>query len=159
MVVPAILYKQEIEKGFKQAYYTDAMMYETGSLSSWLPDIKEQPEDGRYQYAILDSKEKLIGYLDYRIDWYCSCASCFGLISFDRGNPTVAKELFNQMKKLLDEYKLHRIEWRMIGGNPVERSYDKFCEMHNGRKHVLKDVIKDRYGKYHDDIIYEIIQQ
>ena len=29
---------------------------------------------------------------------------------------------------------------------------------HNGTKHVLKDAIKDKYGKYHDEIIYEIIQ-
>ena len=45
----------------------------------------------------------------------------------------------------------------MIGGNPVERRYDRFCEMYNGTKHVLKDVIKDKFGEYHDDIIYEII--
>lgn len=61
--------------------------------------------------------------------------------------------------KLLDDYKLHRIEWRMIGGNPVERSYDKFCNKFGGTKHVLRDAIKDKYGKYHDDIIYEIINK
>ena len=26
-----------------------------------------------------------------------------------------------------------------------------------GNKHILKDAIKDKYGQYHDDIIYEII--
>ena len=45
----------------------------------------------------------------------------------------------------------------MIGDNPVERSYDKFCKKYHGVKHVLRDAIKDKYGKYHDDIIYEII--
>lgn len=37
----------------------------------------------------------------------------------------------------------HRVEWRMVGGNPVERSYDKFCKMHNGTKHILKDALGD----------------
>ena len=45
----------------------------------------------------------------------------------------------------------------MIGGNPVERSYDKFCERHNGTKHVLKDALKDAEGNYRDSIIYEIV--
>ena len=45
----------------------------------------------------------------------------------------------------------------MIGGNPVEKHYDKFCEKYNGTKHVLKDAIKDKFGKYHNDVIYEII--
>lgn len=47
----------------------------------------------------------------------------------------------------------------MVGGNPVERNYDQFCELHRGNKHVLKDAIRDSEGNYHDDIIYEIIQE
>jgi hypothetical protein len=47
----------------------------------------------------------------------------------------------------------------MVGGNPVERSYDRFLKMHNGNKHILKDAVKDKYGKYHDDVIYEIINK
>ena len=157
MLIPAILKKQEIEQAFKRYYYTDDMMYETGGLNNWTPNIQEETESGRFQYAIVNSKEDLIGYLDYHIDWYSSCASQFGLISFDRGNPIVGKDLFNEMNKLINDYKLHRIEWRMIGGNPIEKHYDKFCFSHNGTKHILKDAFKDKYGKYHDDIIYEII--
>lgn len=159
MLIPAIIKKNEILEAFKRYYYSDDMMYETGGLGNWLPDIQEEPEYGKFQYAIVDSNEKLLGYLDYFIDWYSSCAHRFGLISFDRGNPIVGRDLFNEMKKLLDDYKLHRIEWRMIGGNPVERSYDRFCNKFGGTKHVLKDVVKDKYGKYHDDIIYEIINK
>lgn len=158
MLKPAILYKEAIQRAMRAYYYTDDMMYESGSLSNWTPDIQEEPESGRFQYAIVDSNGRLVGYLDYFIDWYSSCASRFGLMSFDRGNITVGRDLSAELNKLLNEYKLHRIEWRMIGGNPVERSYDRFCNKHNGTKHVLKDAIKDKYGKYHDDIIYEIIQ-
>ena len=124
-----------------------------------MPDIKEESEDGRFQYAIVNSENKLLGYLDYFIDWYSSCACRFGLISFDRGNIIVGKDLYDELHKLIYDYKLHRIEWRCIGGNPVERSYDKFCNKHGGTKHILNDAIKDKYGKYHDDIIYEIVNK
>ena len=62
-----------------------------------------------------------------------------------------------EKRKLISQYHLHRVEWRMIGGNPAERAYDRFCKKYNGTKHILKDVMKDREGNYHDDIIYEII--
>ena len=157
MLIPAIIKKDEILEAFKRYYYSEDMLYETGSLNNWLPNIQEETESGKFQYAIVDSQEHLLGYLDYCIDWYSSCAYRFGLISFDRGNPVVGKDLFNELNKLINDYKLHRIEWRMIGGNPVERGYDRFCKRFNGTKHILKDVVKDRYGNYHDDIIYEII--
>ena len=47
MLIPAIVKKNEILEAFKRYYYTDAMMYETGGLGNWLPDIQEEAEDGR----------------------------------------------------------------------------------------------------------------
>ena len=69
----------------------------------------------------------------------------------------IGKALFEVMDSLIHKLKLHRIEWFMVSGNPVERHYDKFCEKYNGRKIVLKDTFKDRRGEYHDSITYEII--
>ena len=45
----------------------------------------------------------------------------------------------------------------MVGRNPRERSYDRFCKKFGGTKYILRDAIKDQYGNYHNDIIYEII--
>ena len=45
----------------------------------------------------------------------------------------------------------------MVGGNPIKKHYDKFCKKYDGNILKLKDVFKDRNGKYHDDYIYEII--
>lgn len=39
MLVPAILYKDEIEELCMKNYYTDAMFYETGILNNWFPQI------------------------------------------------------------------------------------------------------------------------
>lgn len=155
MLKPAILYKDEINKGFQEYYYTDDMMYETGSMGNWFPDIVDFPDETKYQYAIVDDNEKLIGYLDYSIDWYVSKAYNFGLFSFDRGNILVGKEVFTKLEELVS--KLHRVEWRAVSSNPACRSYDNFIKRHNGIKHVLKDTIRDRNGNYLDDIIYEIV--
>lgn len=155
MLVPAILYKEEIIKNMQKYFYTDDMMYETGCMCNWTPNISDCPNEGNYQYAIVDANNKLIGYLSYQIDWYSSRAYNFGLFSFDRGNPLIGKNVFNKLEELVS--KLHRVEWRAVSGNPACRGYDNFIKRHNGNKHILKDSVKDRNGNYHDDIIYEII--
>ena len=99
----------------------------------------------------------MIGYISYDIDYYTSRARNFGIVSFCKGNPLIGKEVFNQMEYLLHDLKLHSLEWRMVAGNPAERSYDVYCRKYNGNKHILMDAIKDKYVKYHNDVIYEII--
>ena len=155
MLVPAILYKEQIKKEFQKYYYTTDMMYETGCMCNWSPEIAECPNESQFQYAIVDKNEKLVGYLGYSVDWYASKAYNFGLFSFDRGNILVGRDVFNKLEELIK--KLHRVEWRAVGGNPACRGYDNFIKRHNGTKHILKDAIKDKDGNYHDDIIYEIV--
>ena len=133
MLVPAILFKEQIITEFQRIYFSEDMMYLTGCLEQWCPDISANPEEGKFDFAIV-SNNRLIGYLSYHIDYYCSKAYNFGLLK-----------------------KLRKIEWRMVGGNPVEKHYDKFCKKHGGNKHILKDSIRDMNGNYRDDIIYEII--
>ena len=155
MLVPAILYKDEIIKCMQKYFYTDDMMYATGCMENWVPNIVESPEEGCYQWAMVDSNDKLIGFLVYRVDFYVSKAYNFGLFSFDRGNVLVGKDVYTKLEELVNTY--HRVEWRAVSGNPACRGYDNFIKRHNGNKHILKDCIKDRKGDYHDDIIYEIV--
>ena len=60
MLVPAILYKEEIIKNMQKYFYTDDMMYETGCMDNWTPNIIECPENGQFQYAIVDKNEKMV---------------------------------------------------------------------------------------------------
>ena len=156
MLVPAILYKDEIIKCMQKYFYTDDMMYATGCMENWVPNIVESPEEGCYQWAMVDSNDKLIGFLVYRVDFYVSKAYNFGLFSFDRGNVLVGKDVYTKLEELVNTY--HRVEWRAVSGNPACRGYDNFIKRHNGNKHILKDSIKDRNGNYHDNIIYEIVK-
>jgi hypothetical protein len=117
-----------------------------------LPDITDA--DDCYRWAIVD-KGSVIGYLSYYIDRATNCASGFGLYSFDTGNPVIGVDVFSELERLLSI--VHRIEWRVISGNPVVRHYDKFCESHGGNKVVLHDCTKDMSGNFHDEYIYEIL--
>jgi hypothetical protein len=156
MLVPAICYKDEIEKLFVKEIYSEDYFYYAGYAHGHeLPNISTK--DYEYQYAIVTSTDKVIGYLAYRINSFSNCVYNFGLYSFDKGNPLIGKDLYEKMEELVSQY--HRVEWKMIGGNPVQKHYDKFCMKHHGRKVILRDVCKDSKGKWHDEYIYEIIKR
>lgn len=157
MLMPAILYKNEICNNIAMYNYTDDMLNYTGYLGNSIPNIAKENDGSLYQFAIVDNGDKLVGYFTYQVNWYASCAHNFGLFSFEKSNKTIGLDVYKELKKIINNYHIHRLEWRMVGGNPVEKHYDKFCKKYHGNKFVLTDVIKDRYGKYHDDIIYEII--
>ena len=87
------------KKEFQKYYYTTDMMYETGCMCNWSPEIAECPNESQFQYAIIDKNEKLIGYLGYSVNWYASKAYNFGLFSFDRGNILVGRDVFDKLEE------------------------------------------------------------
>ena len=156
MLEPAMLHKEAILNGLKKYIYKDEMSYYSGWNGYTLPEIPNEFDGCDYRFAILDG-DKVIGYFCYTYDMHSKCLRNFGLYSFDRGNSIIGRDIFYEIKRIIKEYQPHRMEWRMVSGNPVEKHYDRFCKRYNGRKFVLTDVFKDRYGNYHNDVIYEII--
>lgn len=185
MLVPAILYKDEITREFQKKYYTEEMFYYVGYAQSIVPDIDNQhEEEGYYQWAILRKdlqigatrdiedmetspldKEKVIGYFAYHICTSANCVDRFGLISFvDEESlcPTVGKDVFDKMEELTQHH--HRVSWRCISGNPACDAYRRFAnkldnnyEHLSTKEHVLRDVTRDPKGNYRNEHIFEII--
>lgn len=173
MLKPAYLYKDELEKKFAEVMYNDEYFLYTGyTHSHGLPKIGTF--DNEYQWAIVSPKrviyvdeyenitepteipEKIIGWFAYRVQPETDTVLNFGLYSFNRGNPIIGKDVFEKMEELVFSHR--RIEWRVIGGNPVIKHYDKFCERFLGNKVTLHDVTKDYNGIYRDEYIYEIVR-
>ena len=160
MLIPAAMYKDDIQKLSKQFFYSDKAFYYNGYPMTAPINVADSDEYGElFQYAIID-KDILVGYLSYRIRWYDSCAYAFGLFGFqNKPNPVIGFDLYKELEKIIHQYKIHRIEFRMVKGNTVEKHYQRFVNKYGGRELILKDEVKDRYGNYHDCIIYEIINQ
>lgn len=154
MLIPAIAKKKEIENLFARNLYNDTMfLYDGRGHCNYIPDIK--PKDGVYDWAIVDKNDNVVGYFSYCVDTYAESVRQFGLISF-ASNPIIGIDVYRKMKELVSTY--HRIEWYMVGGNPVEPHYDRFCARYGGRKLKLQDATKDSQGMFRDMYIYEIIK-
>lgn len=154
MLKPALLYAQEITKKFSENLYTTDYFYYCGYYcGSRLPKIEEKEDI--YQYAFLDDDDNVIGFLSYRINDYSDTVQDFGLFSFDKGNPILGLDLFRKLEELVKKH--HRIEWYVVGTNPVKHHYDKFCKRHNGYIHHYHETTKDEKGNYIDSYSYEIV--
>ena len=153
MLVPAILYKSEIEKSFaKKLYSNDFFLYTGDAHYNVLPEINT--EKNLYQYAIIN-KDKLIGYFAYSVNPSLDCVNNFGLISFSKGNYIIGRDILGKLENLIKYH--HRVEWFMVGNNPAKKHYDKLCLKYGGNIIKLQDVVKDPDGNYLDGYIYEIV--
>ena len=154
MLKPALLYAEEITRKFAERLYTTDYYYYCGyPCGSSLPKIEEK--DDLYQYAFVDGGDNVIGFLTYRINEFCDTVQDFGLFSFDKGNPILGRDLFRKLEELVANH--HKVEWLVIGNNPVKKHYDKFCRKHNGYTHHYHESTKDEKGNYVDSFFYEIV--
>ena len=157
MLRPAILYKDKLENAFNELIYTDKyFFYSSYAYCHSIPDF--QTEDNSFQFAsVTGESDTLIGYFSYKINPETDTVWQFGAYSFYKINPVFGKVVLAEMKRLIKDHR--RIEWRMIGDNPAQETYDKFCKRYGGNKVILHNVCKDNHGKYHDKHIYEILSE
>lgn len=162
MLEPAINYKEQIERAFARELYTSRLFWYDGCIDNYDHEIKT--EGDKYSYAITQDG-KLIGYISYRVDWYASCAFNFGLIKFEKGHTKVMSEAIREVINQIESYKLHRIDFRCVGGNPAKRGYSgiiRQIEKQNNytvRSIDFIDNIKDREGNYHNTTMFELIRK
>ena len=172
MLIPAIQYKEEIEKQFQRIQYSEKYLWYTGSIDNY--DIEVKTEGDKYSYAIVESGQ-VLGYISFRIDWYCSMAYNFSLIRFLPyyfDNPTqeykdstlkMASAIL-EVIRMIESFNLHRIDFRCVSGNPVWKKYEHLLLWFHrrdwiGNMIVFRDNIRDREGDYHDTICYELIRR
>ncbi len=165
MLIPAIEYKEEIEKQFQKIQYSEKYLWYTGSIDNY--DMEVKTEGDKFAFAIITyihDREVLVGYVSFRVDWYCSMAYNFSLIKFFDA-PMVMARAIREVMQMVESFNLHRIDFRCVSGNPAEKKYDEIirricCEgKYDGLGYRFRDNIRDYRGKYHDTICYELIRR
>ena len=165
MLEPAILYSETLyQKSFSLMKEPERYFYYSGKRKFEPIDISDEngsEEQTEYHWAIVDKGRRVIGYIGYTIDWYCSFAYNFDLVSFSKdkdkdNNFAVIAAAIKEVLKMIKENNIHRIEFWAVGGNPIIKHYNSFCKKNNGRILILKNRLRDGQGKFHDDYCYEI---
>lgn len=160
MLKPAVLYKEELEKKFKEVFYDLKYQYFTHGAMNNVPDIPDNNEKF-HCFASVDENDNVIGYVSYGVDWEAMTTVGFGAISFVPGGSVIyAYDLRKAIDDIFMKFNFNRIEWWAYADNPAIRGYDAFIKRYGGsRVGYLHQNVKLLDGKVHDSIIYEILRE
>jgi RimJ/RimL family protein N-acetyltransferase len=157
MLKPAQLYKEQLElKNTKTWYDTDYMYWNgsTGNHNINLPDNNYE----WHCFVSVDKDENVIGFISYSINWTSVSADRFGIISFDKGNMTFVKDIYEAVCNIFEKYNINRIQWSCFADNPAIRGYRNFIKKHGGREcGYHHQIARLQDGKLHDDVEFEIM--
>lgn len=165
MLVPAITYKETIEQEFQKIQYSDKYLWYTGSIDNY--DLEVKTEGDKFAFAIITyihDREVLVGYVSFRVDWYCSMAYNFSLIKF-LDAPMVMARAIREVMRMIESFNFHRIDFRCVSGNPARIHYSRISrKIRDQGKYdfnlmVFTDNIRDKQGNYHNTIVYELLRR
>lgn len=160
MLEAAIIHENELRMLFRRTWYKErykfwncANYYEewSASESTWV----------KHQFASVRSGE-VIGYIGYDINRAdADEVYALNIINFeDHPSITFARDLGNALKDIFEKYKLRKLSFSVVVGNPIEKSYDKICEKYGGRiVGVKKKQVRLIDGLFYDEKLYEVFRE
>ena len=155
-LVPAINYKNEIEKYIRSIYYSNESYLMSGYNHSYNEIIEDDKDGSLFQWAILNNSNQLMGFVSYKIDWYDSNLKKLKLLSFVEGSICV-KYAMKAIVDKINSYNLHKMTFWCVDKDPMLRRYTNFTNNNGGTIFIIKDEFKDNYGKYHDLYRFDIM--
>lgn len=162
MLKNAYLYEEEIKRAMYEIWYDER--YQHYFMGAYHDEFELRHGDGGDWYcrtfASVDSKGNLIGMIGYKIDHEVESANNFGAINFTNNLATFGKDLVQVVDDIFCKFRMNRLEFNVVIGNPIERSYDRMVQEYGGRILCIRhQVAKGMDGVIHDDKAYEIMRE
>ncbi len=157
----AKLHEDEIKQKMWSIWYDERYQYYFGG--EWRRDFSLADSDNgpcRHEFAVLNDGNELIGFIGYNIDLELRIAEHFGAINFSDDKLTFGKALDQVIRECFMKFGMEVVEWCVVCGNPIERSYDRMCKRFGGNIVGIKHRrAKDMSGNPCDFKIYEILRK
>lgn len=158
MLKSAHLYKEKLMKAQYESWYDlNNQFWNCGCYDSEIT-LPENNYD-THTFVSVDSNDKVIGYIVYGVDQIALKACGFGIISFDKGNPLFAKDLYQCLLDIFYKYNLNKIEFMAYTDNPVIDAYRRFIKKVGGNScGVTRQTSMLLDHKLHDSEAFEIMK-
>lgn len=156
MLELALNHEKKLKIKLRQTWNNEK--YKFYDVENYREDIELETSSWLAHDYVSVYKEEVIGYIRYQIDRPSEYVFGLGIINFEKDHKAVfAKDLGTALKDIFEKYNFRRLEWNVIVGNPVEKSYDKMCQRYGGRivgTYTKRNRLID--GHYYDEKLYEI---
>ena len=156
MLEPAIKYKEQLEKlqygiwfDEKYKYWNCDVYYDTLNIenNTW----------NKHQFVSVVN-EKVLGYIAYNVSRADNSVYGLSIMNFSDNKAAFGMDLGQALKDIFEKFNFRKLNFTVVIGNPIEKSYDKMIKKYGGRiVGIKKEDVKLIDGKYYDRKIYEIL--
>lgn len=154
-LVNAKLYENDIKNELYKLWYEEKYQYYFSGLERY--DFVLGNDGLLRSFAVLNNKDSLIGFISYRLDLETMLAYNFGAVNFSSDKLTYGLAMLKVINDCFTRYGIKMIEWKVVCGNEIEKSYDKICTKLGGHiVGILHNRFKSLNGELHNCKIYEL---
>lgn len=156
----AYYHQPELQEALKRSHTDRKFQYwRTGIHHDYVINVAEDSWSQLQMVSVKDNK--VLGY--FACSFQRDTKAAFGVqaVNFSHKNDIVfSRDFFAFIDNLFEVYACNKIDFKVLVGNPIERSYDRFIARHNGRVvGYYKDEFSLLDGSLHDAKIYEIMRE
>lgn len=156
MLEPAIKYRDQLEKLQYNIWFNDKYKY--WNCDTYYQSMQIDTDTwNRHQFVSVYNDE-VIGYISYNVSRSDNNAYSLSIINFSDNTVIFGVDLSRALKDIFEKYRFRKLNFTVVVGNPIEKSYDKMIKKYGGRiVGIHKDDVKLINGEYYDRKLYEIL--
>lgn len=156
MLEPAIKYEVQTKEKFRGIWFDER--YKFFNCSDYYEERKiDDSTWNRHQFVSIRNGE-VIGYIGYAVGRTENDVSGLAIVNFEeKPSLTFSKDLGQALCDIFEKFRFRRLEFSVIVGNPIKKSYDRLCQKYGGKivgTHHKRQRLID--GKLYDQKYYEI---
>jgi RimJ/RimL family protein N-acetyltransferase len=152
-------YKESIEELYYNTWYNDKYKFYHNSCFREKRIISDNNWND-CNFVSINKNKRIIGLIGYQIDRTNDFVSCLWIINFSDNKMTFGKDVGKVIDDIFNKFNFRKIEFSVVVGNPIEKSYDKLIHKYGGRVvGVYKQHTKLIDNKLYDEKIYEIFRE
>lgn len=156
MLKPAIIYKEQLETLQYQLYFNDKYKYWNCGVYYEPLNIDPNTWNGHQFVSVLN--EEVLGFISYSIARSDDSVYNLSIINFSDNKMTFGRDTGQALKDIFEKYGFRKINFEVVIGNPIEKSYDKMIKKYGGRIiGIKKEDVRLIDGKFYDRKMYEIL--
>ena len=158
MLDVAIKHEEKLKNLFPSVWHNER--YKFWMSGGWCDNFVAKKDTwNTHEFVSLDSAGNILGYIAYDFDRNTQNISGLSVLNFTENQFVFGRDLFQALKDIFEKYHFRKIDFSVVCGNPIEKSYDRLVERFGGRVvGVYKEHCRLMDGNYYDLKLYEVLK-
>lgn len=159
MLEVAQLHVEELDRLQKGIWFDKKYMYWNNSTYYEQMQIGENTWDS-HSFASINKTGEVIGYISYSISRPDNVVTGLSIMNFTDDMITFGKDLRTVIDDIFVKFNFDKIDFTVVRGNPIEKSYDMLIKRYGGRIVGYREKeVRLIDGKMYDLKMYEIFRK